>query len=65
MTQEKLKEIINNSEHKLSELKAIDYHGALSFETYAAVSTFDPALAPHVLRLIAQTGRMFAERAGV
>ncbi len=27
MTQEKLKEIINNSEHKLSELKAIDYHG--------------------------------------
>ncbi len=46
-------------------LKAIDYHGALSFETYAAVSTFDPALAPHVLRLIAQTGRMFAERAGV
>lgn len=27
MTQEKLKEIINNSELKLSELKAIDYHG--------------------------------------
>ena len=46
-------------------LKAIDYHGALSFETFGAVSTFDPALAPQVLRLIAQTGRMFAERAGV
>ena len=27
MTQEKLKEIINNSEHKLNELKVIDYHG--------------------------------------
>lgn len=27
MTQKNLKEIINNSEHKLSELKAIDYHG--------------------------------------
>ena len=46
-------------------LKAIDYHGALSFETFGAVSAFDPALAPQVLRLIAQTGRMFAEKAGV
>lgn len=27
MTQDRLKEIINNSEHKLSELKAINYHG--------------------------------------
>jgi len=27
MTQDRLKDIINNSEHKLSELKAINYHG--------------------------------------
>lgn len=46
-------------------LQAIGYHGALSFETFGAINAFDPALAPEVLRLIARTGRMFAEKAGV
>lgn len=47
-------------------LRAIGYHGSLSFETVGAiVRAFDPALIPEVLRLIARTGRLFAERAGV
>ena len=47
-------------------LREINYHGHLSFETYAAIKhAFDPELAPEALRLIARTGRMFAERAGI
>lgn len=47
-------------------LREINYHGHLSFETYAAIAhAFDPELAPEVLRLIARTGRLFAKRAGV
>lgn len=47
-------------------LREIGYHGHLSFETYAAIqNAFDPELAPEVLRLIARTGRLFAERAGI
>ena len=47
-------------------LRAIDYHGSLSFETCGTIyRAFDPALIPEVLRLIARAGRLFAERAGV
>lgn len=47
-------------------LREISYHGHLSFETHRTVEqAFDPALAPEVLRLIARTGKLFAERAGV
>ena len=47
-------------------LREIDYRGHLSFETHATIArTFDPELTPEVLRLIARTGRMFAERAGI
>ena len=46
-------------------LKDIGYKGALSFETFGAINVFDPALAPEVLRLIAKTGRLLAEKAGM
>lgn len=47
-------------------LRDIHYQGHLSFETYRAITrAFDPELAPEVLRLIAKTGKMFAERAGI
>ena len=47
-------------------LREIGYHGHLSFETHGAVErAFDPELVPEVLRLIARSGRLFAERAGV
>ena len=46
-------------------LAAIQYHGVLSFETHGAIIRFDDALAPDVLRLIAKSGRLFAERAGI
>ena len=46
-------------------LRAIEYKGTLSFETFGAIRAFDGFLAPEVLRLIAQTGRMFAQRAGI
>ena len=47
-------------------LREIGYHGHLSFETHGTVErAFDPELVPEALRLIARSGRMFAERAGV
>ncbi len=47
-------------------LKEIGYHGHLSFETYRTITkAFDPALTEKVLALIAETGKLFAERAGV
>ena len=50
----------------VSGLKAIQYQGHLSFETYRTLTrAFDPDLTPEVLRLIARTGRLFAERAGI
>ena len=46
-------------------LRAMDYHGALSFETFGVIRAFDSELVPEVLRVIAATGRMLAKRAGV
>ena len=46
-------------------LRIIGYQGALCFETHGAVKVFHPELAPEVLRLIAQTGRLFARKAGM
>ncbi len=43
-------------------LKEIGYSHTLSFETFNAISVFDPELAPNVLSLIAATGKMFARR---
>ncbi len=43
-------------------LREIGFHRTLSFETFNALQVFDPALAPDVLRLIAQTGRLFANK---
>ena len=46
-------------------LRITGYRGALCFETHGAISVFHPELAPDVLRLIAQTGRLFARKAGM
>ena len=47
-------------------LREIGYHGHLSFETHGTVErAFDPELVPEALQLIARSGRLFAERAGV
>ena len=46
-------------------LRIIGYHGTLCFETHGAVNAFHPELVPEVLRLIARTGRMFAQKAGM
>ncbi len=46
-------------------LRITGYRGALCFETHGAVNAFHPELVPDVLRLIAKTGRMFAEKAGM
>ena len=46
-------------------LRATGYQGALCFETHGAINAFHPELAPEVLRLIARTGRLFAEKAGM
>ena len=43
-------------------LKAADYRGNLSFETFNVLNVFDPALLPECLRLISATGRRFRER---
>ena len=37
----------------------------LNFETHGSINCFDADLIPSVLRLIAQTGRMFLEKAGI
>ncbi len=37
----------------------------LNFETHGAMTAFDPDLAQDVLRLIARTGRMFQQKAGL
>lgn len=44
-------------------LRAIGYQKTLSFETACIWNTVDPELCPSVMRLIAETGRMFARRA--
>ncbi len=46
-------------------LRITGYQGALCFETHGAINVFHPELAPQVLRLIAQTGRLFARKAGM
>ncbi|MGI6174416.1 MAG: sugar phosphate isomerase/epimerase family protein [Christensenellales bacterium] len=45
-------------------LKRIRFNTTLSFETFAMWRTVDPEIAAHILRVIAETGRMFARRAG-
>lgn len=44
-------------------LKAIKYEGTLSFETFNVWNTVDNAVAPEIMRFIAQCGRLFAQRA--
>ena len=44
-------------------LKAIGFNKTLSFETYNILTYIDPALAPSILRFIADCGRRFAQRA--
>ena len=44
-------------------LKAIGFNKTVSFETYNILTFIDPALAPSILRFIADCGRRFAERA--
>ena len=46
-------------------LRLTGYDGALCFETHGAVNAFHPELVPDVLRLIARTGRLFAQKAGL
>ena len=46
-------------------LRSTGYQGALCFETHGAIKVFHPELAPEVLRLIARTGRMFVQKAGL
>ena len=46
-------------------LRESGYSKPLNFETHGGMDRFDPALAPAALRLIAQTGRMFLEKAGL
>ena len=46
-------------------LRALHFNKPITFETFNAIHCFDPALAPDVLRLIAQTGKMFVQRAGL
>ena len=46
-------------------LRITGYKGALCFETHGAINAFHPELAPEVLRLIARTGRLFAQKAGM
>ena len=46
-------------------LRLLHFDKPLSFETFNAIQCFDPALAPDLLRLIARTGRMFIQRAGL
>ena len=43
-------------------MKAIGYKGALCFESGNTTRMFDPELTPMVLRLTAETGKMFARR---
>lgn len=43
-------------------MKAIGYRGALCFESANTMRMFDSELAPEVLRLTAETGKMFARR---
>ena len=43
-------------------LRDAGYRKPLSFETFNVIRRFDPALAPYALRLIAETGKMFARR---
>lgn len=43
-------------------LKEIGYNHDLSFETFAATSSFDKELCPHVLRLAAATASLFRTR---
>ena len=44
-------------------LREIGWNKPLSFETYNIWNTFDKQLAPDVMKLIAKTGRYFAQRA--
>ena len=44
-------------------LAEIRFNKPMSFETYNIWNTFDKELCPEVMRIIAKTGRMFAERA--
>lgn len=44
-------------------LKAIGFDGTMSFETFNVWNCVDHELCPSVLRLIAETGRMFVKRA--
>ncbi len=46
-------------------LRLIGYRGALCFETHGAVNAFHGDLAPHVLRLICESGKLFARMAGM
>ena len=43
-------------------MKEIGFHQTMSFETFNALKTFDPALTPELLRLLHATGRLFASR---
>lgn len=43
-------------------MKAIGYRGALCFESGNTTRMFDPELTPEVLRLTAETGKLFARR---
>ncbi len=44
-------------------LRLLRFNTTLSFETFAMWRTFDLEIAPHMLRAIAETGRVFARRA--
>ena len=43
-------------------IRAIDFHGVLSFETAPVLNSFPEALRPQALRMIAEIGRYFADR---
>jgi len=53
---------ITNWDSFLSALKAINFTGPFSFETFNAIQTFDPALAPNLLSLLHATGKLFESR---
>lgn len=43
-------------------LGEINYAHSLNFETFRGIETFDPTLAPHLLKLLHATGKLFAGR---
>ena len=46
-------------------LHDLNFSGTMDFETFNVWTRMDPEIAAHMMKVIAATGRMFAERAGV